>query len=82
MSKSMKPVARVPKPATEEEKNVQIARFLTQKREQYFSLILSAVIRSGRNTNLKECIDASFEGADYVIEKMFPIPNPETKEGE
>lgn len=80
MNKPNKP--NKPQPLTNEQKAEQIARFFSQKREQYFSLILAAAIRSGRNTNLKECIDASLEGADYAIEKLYPLPKHDRKEDE
>lgn len=62
------------KPVTDEEKVQQAARLLAQKREQYFSIILGAVIRTGKNTNVKECIDVAVEATDYAIERLYSLP--------
>ena len=63
-----------------EEKQQQALQFLASKKEQYFQIILSAVIRSGRNTNLKECIDASYEAADYTLEKLYTVKKEESND--
>ena len=59
---------------TPEQKAEQVARFFTQKREQYFQLILGNILHTGINTNVKQCIDTAIEGADYAIERLFPLP--------
>ena len=67
-NKSTKPV-RLPEP----DKNEQILRAIAMKRESYFQGILFNIIQTGKNTNIKEMIDVALEGADYVIEKLYPI---------
>lgn len=57
---------------TPEQKAEQVARFFTQKREQYFQLILANLIQAG--TPPKDAVDLAIEGADYAIEKLFPLP--------
>lgn len=65
---------------TPEQKAEQVARFFTQKRESYFQLILANLIQAG--THPKDAVDLAIEGADYAIEKLFPLPTAEKKEGE
>lgn len=71
---------QAPKPLTKEEQAQQIARFLTQKREQYFQLILGNAIRSTTFTKenttfeMKSLAAASLEAADYAIEMLYPLP--------
>ena len=57
---------------TPEQKAEQVARFFTQKRESYFQLILANLIQAG--THPKDAVDLAIEGADYAIEKLFPLP--------
>lgn len=63
---------------TPEQKAEQVARFFTQKRESYFQLILANLIQAG--TPPKDAVDLAIEGADYAIEKLFPLPTAEKKE--
>jgi hypothetical protein len=85
MNKSKTPV-RLAKPAagapvlTDQQKAEQVARFFTQKRESYFELILANLIQAG--THPKDAVDLAIEGADYAIEKLFPLPTAEKKEDE
>ena len=65
---------------TPEQKAEQVARFFTQKRESYFQLILANLIQAGTHT--KDAVDLAIEGADYAIEKLFPLPTAEKKEDE
>ena len=83
---------------TPEQKAEQVARFFTQKREQYFQIILGNLLRneavthetmvtvSGKDgsehhqANILEIVDTAIEGADYAIEKLFPLPTAEKKE--
>ena len=65
---------------TNEQKAEQVARFFTQKRESYFQLILANLIQAG--THPKDAVDLAIEGADYAIEKLFPLPTAEKKEDE
>ena len=68
---------QAPKPLTKEEQAQQIARFLTQKREQYFQLILGNAIRAGAPIML-DTVDKALLAADHALEVLFPMP----KEGE
>ena len=84
MSKSTKPAIRpVPKPVTEEEKNLQVARYLANEKKTYFQLILSNLIHNAHynaaslTDELKHTINASLDGADYIIEKMYPVEKKE-----
>ena len=70
----LKPAAPAHKP-TKEEQAQQIARFFSQKREQYFSLILANAIQADyRNVALKQIVDESIQAADYAVEKLYPLP--------
>ena len=72
-----------PKPMTKEEQAKQIARYLAQKKEQYFQIILSNTIQ-GRNLSadgIKEAVDAAWAGSDYILGKFVQGPD-ESKEGE
>lgn len=70
-----------PKPMTEEEKKQQIIRFLSQKRESYFQLILANLIQNPgidlQTTPLRIYIDIALDGSDYILTKMFPVENKE-----
>ena len=63
---------------TPEQKAEQVARFFSQKRESYFQLILANLIQAG--THPQDAVDLAIEGADYAIEKLFPLPTAEKKE--
>ena len=67
---------------TPEQKAEQVARFFTQKREQYFQLILGNILHNqeSRAISVKTAVDLAIEGADYAIEKLFPLPAAEKKE--
>ena len=67
----LKPAAPAHKP-TKEEQAQQIARFFSQKREQYFSLILGNLVRAGNHPT--QAVDLALEAADYAIEKLYPLP--------
>lgn len=87
MAKKNNPIAKAdanqrPGQLTDQQKAEQVARFFTQRRESYFQGILYNMIRTGKNTNIKEMVDVALEGADYVLEKLFPIPTAEKKEDE
>ena len=66
---------------TPEQKAEQVARFFTQKRESYFQGILFNLIHSTTDVSVRELVDIAIEGADYAIERLFPLPT-EKKEGE
>lgn len=74
MSKKITPIGKAP------DKNEQILRAIAMKRESYFQGILYNIIQTGKNTNIKEMVDVSLEGADYVIEKLYPIKQEATDE--
>ena len=69
---------------TPEQKAEQVARFFTQKRESYFQLILANLVqgaaRTGKEINIRLLVVAALDGADYAIEKLFPLPTAEKKE--
>ena len=76
-----------PKKPTKEEQAAQVARFLSQKRESYFQLILSNLIHNAHynaaalTEELKHTVDSSLEAADYALQKLFPIVRDEKTEG-
>ena len=83
MSKSTKPALRpVPKPVTEEEKNLQIARYLANEKKTYFQLILSSTLRNDALSranvfNIKQMVDDALDGADYILTKLYPVEKKE-----
>ena len=73
-----------PKPLTDEEKAQQIARFFTQKREQFFqgilfNLVQNPTIKWETNMNLRFAVDAALDAADYALEKLYPVKQEEAK---
>ena len=60
---------------TKEDREKQVLRFLADKKENIFNLILANILRTGINTNVKECVDVAIEGADYAIKKLYQIPD-------
>lgn len=84
---------------TPEQKAEQVARFFTQKREQYFQIILGNLLRNEKAThetmvtvsgkdgsqhtkvNILDIVDNAIEGADYAIEKLFPLPTEKKEDG-
>lgn len=78
MSKATKPTLRpVPKPATQEEKERQVALYLANEKKTYFQLILDNLIQAG--THPKNAVDLAIEAADYAIEKLYPVEKKEDK---
>ena len=99
MSKSTKPtkpaLRPVPKPVTEEEKNLQVARYLANEKKTYFQILLAnlaqnpSVTRPNKVTvrmddgkehhqfNIIDIVDAALDGADYIIEKLYPVEKKE-----
>ena len=60
---------------TPEQKAEQVARFFTQKREQYFQgLLFNLAHTAGPEADIKAIVDKAIEGADYAIERLFPLP--------
>ena len=76
MSKTTKPTKplRLASPSKEEQE-MQIARFLANKKENFFQLILANLIQAGKNP--KEAVDLAIEGADYAITKLYPVEKKE-----
>ena len=67
---------------TAEQKAEQIARFFTQKRQELFNgLLFNLAHAAGPDADIKAVVDKAITGADYAIEKLFPLPT-EKKEGE
>lgn len=60
---------------TKEEQEMQIARFLANKKETFFQLILANLIQAGKNP--KDAVDLAIEGADYAITKLYPVEKKE-----
>ena len=84
MSKSTKPALRpVVNNLTDEEKELQVARYLANEKKTYFQLILSNLIHNAHynaaslTDELKHTINASLDGADYIIEKLYPVEKKE-----
>lgn len=84
MSKSTKPSQPIRLPQqTKEEQEMQIARFLANKKETFFQLILAnllqnpAIVNSNGDIVLKEIMDTAIDGADYAITKLYPVGKKE-----
>ena len=76
MSKTNKPAKPLRLPSqTKEEQEMQIARFLANKKESFFQLILANLIQAGKNP--KEAVDLANEGADYILTKLYPVQTKE-----
>ena len=72
MSKTTKPARPIRMAsATKEEQEMQIARFLQNKKETFFQLILANLVQAG--THPKEAVDLADEAADYAIKKLYPV---------
>ena len=66
---------------TPEQKAEQVARFFTQKRQELFNgLLFNRAHAAGPDADIKDVVDKAITGADYAIEKLFPLPT-EKKEG-
>lgn len=67
---------------TNEQKAEQVARFFTQKRQELFNgLLFNLAHTAGPEADIKAIVDKAIEGADYAIERLFPLPT-EKKEDE
>ena len=76
MSKTTKPTQPVRLASqSKAEQEMQIARFLANKKENFFQLILANLIQAGKNP--KEAVDLAIEGADYAIVKLYPVQKKE-----
>jgi phosphoribosylaminoimidazole-succinocarboxamide synthase len=89
---------KVNKPTGKEDQSQAILRAIAMKRETYFQLILSNLLRNEKAThetmvtvsgkdgsehskvNILDIVDTALEGADYVIEKLYPIKAEATDE--
>jgi len=71
---------------TPEQKAEQVARFFSQKRQELFNGLLFNMTHGaatlGTGFDIKGLVDKALEGADYAIERLFPLPTAEKKEGE
>ena len=89
---------KVNKPTGKEDQSQAILRAIAMKRETYFQLILSNLLRNEKATHetmvtvsgkdgsehakvsILDIVDTALEGADYVIEKLYPIKAEATDE--
>jgi hypothetical protein len=89
---------KVNKPTGKEDQSRAILRVIAMRRETYFQLILSNLLRNEKAThetmvtvsgkdgsehskvNILDIVDTALEGADYVIEKLYPIKAEATDE--
>lgn len=64
------------KQLTEEQKKMQVVKFLSQKREQYALNILCNLCRGldkkASSSNAKSVVDLAVEMADHLMEKLYP----------
>ena len=63
---------------TPEQKAEQVARFFSQKRQELFNGLLFNLTHGaatlGTGFDIKGIVDKALEGADYAIERLFPLP--------
>ena len=89
---------KVNKPTGKEDQSQAILRAIAMKRETYFQLILTNLLRNEKAThetmvtvsgkdgmehtkvNILDIVDTALEGADYVIERLYPIKQEATDE--
>ena len=63
---------------TNEQKAEQVARFFSQKRESYFQgLLFNMAHTAGPDADIKAIVDKAITGADYAVERLFPLPKAE-----
>lgn len=66
---------------TKEEQEMQIARFLANKKETFFQLILASILQnpgaSITDQNIGLFVDTAIKGADYAITKLYPVEKKE-----
>ena len=76
----MRPTKTIQRPLTDEEKQLRIMQFLTQKRETFSLSILSGMVQGAvtnkdvTNTHCKSLVDLAVNMADALLEKLYPIP--------
>jgi len=88
---------KVNKPTGKEDQSQAILRAIAMKRETYFQLILTNLLRnesitanryvemkdgklSEEKMDINAIVDTALNGADYVIEKLYPIKAEATDE--
>ena len=88
---------KVNKPTGKEDQSQAILRAIAMKRETYFQLIISNLLRnesitanryvemkdgklSEEKMDINAIVDTALNGADYVIEKLYPIKAEATDE--
>ena len=60
---------------TPEQKAEKVARFFTQKRQELFNgLLFNLAHAAGPDADIKAVVDKAITGADYAIERLFPLP--------
>lgn len=72
-----------PEPLTEKQKQEQIIRFLTQKRESYAQGILFNLCHMTHIESPSQgaaLVDVAVEMADHLLEKLYPIKEEEAAE--
>lgn len=90
MNKTKNPAGFQPKvapaqPLTEEQKRIKIAQFLQQKRETISVNLLCNLVHGAitnkdvTNMDCKSLVNLSVEMADALIEKLYPLPEEESK---
>lgn len=67
--------APAPKPLTEEEKKMQVARFISQKRESIATGVLFNAVNSGMcDKSPADLAKWTIEVADAMIQELYKIP--------
>lgn len=75
----MRPGAAAPRPLTEEEKKMEVARYLQQKREQFAINILCNMVQGAitnkdvTNVMTESLVGVAVDMADHLIEKLYPL---------
>ena len=64
---------------SEEEKRLQIVRFLSQKREQFAINILCNLTRELPSTPADALVDKAVEMADKLLQKLYPMEREDGK---
>jgi len=79
MKKAIKTPAiqQAPKPLTKEEREAQIIRFISTKREQFFQMFSGSIAHGlgfiPSKEEAAELVDRSIEMADAAIDKLFQL---------
>ena len=82
MNKTTKPTKplRLASPSKEEQE-LQIARFLANKKENFFQLILANLLQNPTVTitdqNIGVIVENALKGADIALVKLYPVEKKE-----